>query len=89
MISGNGLVLQDGTGNDQFQSGVVMYESAAVGKVLQSNDIGLDLTARPALPNAGNGVVIENSSNSLVGGNSSSSGNIISANEVTASSSTE
>ncbi len=57
-----------------------IYAHPAVETVIQGNFIGTDVTGTVALGNGGVGVVIENSSQNVVGGTTSDARNIISAN---------
>ncbi len=68
LISGNG------------GSGIVVEGSLATGNRLEGNKIGTNGAGSAAIPNAGQGVVIENAANNIVGGTAANTGNLISGN---------
>ena len=60
--------------------GVGIFATAATGNKVQGNYIGTDAAGTAALGNAGEGVLIENGKDNLVGGTTVGSRNVISAN---------
>ena len=68
VISGNGSV------------GVAIVEAATAGTVVTGNHIGTDLSGTMALGNTGNGIVIQNAPDTVIGGSMPADRNIISAN---------
>jgi len=65
IISGNG------------GSGVIIFQSGAIGNVVKGNYIGTDVNGTAKLGNSFDGVAIENASNNTVGGATSAERNII------------
>src|SRR5205823_6127042 len=61
-------------------SGVLINGGPASANVVQGNYIGTNLSGTAPLGNAGRGVYINGASNNTVGGNTSSTSNLISAN---------
>ena len=72
IISGNGFVFR-------FKHGVCICQTSNFNTVA-GNYIGTDVTGTTALGNAQGGVLISNSANNLVGGNTAAARNVISAN---------
>jgi titin len=74
IISGNGvpgLTLADG---------LLIQGTGSTGNVIQGNYIGTDATGAAALPNAGNGIHVEQADHTLIGGPDPGAGNLISGN---------
>src|SRR5207302_6102055 len=67
-ISGNGF------------SGVVLYQAAATGNVLQGNFIGTDVTGAHGLGNGADGVTVQDAPANTIGGAAAGSRNLISGN---------
>ncbi|TMG64404.1 MAG: hypothetical protein E6H81_15650, partial [Chloroflexi bacterium] len=61
-------------------SGVVMYQAAATGNVLQGNFIGTDVTGAHGLGNGADGVTIQDAPGNAIGGTAAGSRNLISGN---------
>jgi hypothetical protein len=62
-------------------NGVLITGNMATGNLVQGNFIGTNAAGTGALPNASNGVMIQNgASGNMIGGTSSGSGNVISGN---------
>src|SRR5437764_4663681 len=61
-------------------SGVVMYQAATTGNVLQGNFIGTDVTGAHGLGNGADGVTIQDAPGNTIGGAAAGSRNLISGN---------
>lgn len=72
VISGNGA------------NGVQLADASTSSNVVQGNFIGVDITGTNALGNGGDGLVISDTPNNLVGGIQPGAGNVISGNKATA-----
>jgi len=68
------------SGNDQ--EGVQIYDTAATGNLVQGNYIGTDQTGTTGLGNALDGVFINGSPNSTIGGTTAAARNVISDNYI-------
>jgi hypothetical protein len=68
VISGNGA------------NGVWIHDPGAIGNLIAGNYIGVNPKVTAALPNAGDGVLIDGVANNMVGGLKSSLRNIIAGN---------
>ncbi len=75
---GAGNVISGTTGN--FAAGVRLLGTAATMNTIQGNLIGTDRTGMHALPNALDGVRVDNAPANLIGGSETGAGNIISGN---------
>jgi uncharacterized repeat protein (TIGR01451 family) len=76
LVAGAGNVISGNGGG----SGVTLFQHAGGGVLVAGNRIGTDPTGTFAIPNVGNGVNIEGSSNNTVGGVTSLARNVISGN---------
>ncbi|MCC2667573.1 MAG: repeat-containing protein [Armatimonadetes bacterium] len=60
--------------------GIYLYAAGTNGTRVEGNYVGTDVTGAAPLPNAANGVVVENAANNTIGGLASGAGNVISGN---------
>ena len=75
--AGAGNVISSNGGNGIF---IDFSEGPSSGLVIQGNFIGTDVTGMSRLGNGGNGILLNNSQNDLIGGIAAGAGNVISAN---------
>jgi titin len=61
-------------------NGIVLQDATSSGNVVEGNFVGVDSTGLAKLPNAKDGVLIQNATNNTVGGTAAGAGNVISAN---------
>ena len=61
-------------------NGIVLRGSAAISNSVQGNTIGVAADGLTALPNLGNGILLEDASTNTIGGSADGAGNLISAN---------
>lgn len=82
-ISVNGanatLINQGNVISGNFVNGVVV-EAASDGTIIQGNIIGLNPDGTSAVANAGNGIQLDNATNSIIGGGEEGQRNVISGN---------
>ncbi len=78
VIEGNGQGSQVISGNLR---GVMINGSSATGNLVEGNFVGVDATGTAALGNSDEGILIEDAPNNTIGGTTSTSSNVISANE--------
>jgi hypothetical protein len=60
--------------------GVAIFDTGATANVVAGNYVGIDASGQTALPNTGNGILLNGSSGNVIGGTSPATRNIISGN---------